>query len=162
MSKLVFSISGKYPTAFLQVHVPRLWMTMLAIWARLPVYQNTKLTCTMPSKRQLFLQHVAQTSRMPLMLEIERAEGLYVYDINGKKYMNQSLAIFELSSDFLRVRGKVYEGFDNVSGRKDVAPRDHSSREASHIVKLGEVYYWFSSAWWDGIPRPRCTQRPED
>ena len=47
----------------------------------------------MPSKRQLFLQHVAQTSRMPLMLEIERAEGLYVYDINGKKYMDLNSGI---------------------------------------------------------------------
>ena len=24
-------------------------------------------------------------------------------------------------------------------------PRDHSSREASHIIKVGDRYYWFSS-----------------
>jgi acetylornithine/N-succinyldiaminopimelate aminotransferase len=38
------------------------------------------------SQRQLFLQHVAQTSPAPLGLEIERAEGLYLYDMDGKRY----------------------------------------------------------------------------
>lgn len=38
------------------------------------------------SHRHLFLQHVAQTSPFPLGLEIERAEGIYLYDINGKRY----------------------------------------------------------------------------
>jgi len=47
----------------------------------------------MPTNRQLFLQHVAQTSRMPLMLEIERAEGLYIYTTDGKKYMDLNSGI---------------------------------------------------------------------
>lgn len=38
------------------------------------------------SQRQLFFQHVAQTSPFPIGLEIERAEGIYLYDINGKRY----------------------------------------------------------------------------
>ena len=38
--------------------------------------------------RNLFLQHVAQTSDAPLMLEVERAEGVYLYDSNGKKYLD--------------------------------------------------------------------------
>lgn len=38
--------------------------------------------------RNLFLQHVAQTSDAPLMLEVERAEGVYLYDPNGKKYLD--------------------------------------------------------------------------
>lgn len=42
----------------------------------------------MLSNRQLFLQHVAQTSPNPLMLEIERAEGIYLYDKDGKKYLD--------------------------------------------------------------------------
>lgn len=42
----------------------------------------------MLSQRQLFLQHVAQTSPAPLMLEIESASGLYLYDIHGKKYID--------------------------------------------------------------------------
>jgi acetylornithine/succinyldiaminopimelate/putrescine aminotransferase len=38
--------------------------------------------------RQYFLQHLAQTSDAPLMLEIERAEGHYLYDASGKKYLD--------------------------------------------------------------------------
>jgi hypothetical protein len=66
-------------------------------------------------------------------------------DISGKKYLNRSLAIFELSADFLRIERKLFEGFDNVNGNTNVVPRDQSSREASHIVKVGDTYYWFSS-----------------
>jgi acetylornithine/succinyldiaminopimelate/putrescine aminotransferase len=43
---------------------------------------------TMITHRQLFLSHVAQTSPAPLMLEIERAEGIYMYGVDGKKYMD--------------------------------------------------------------------------
>src|SRR6185436_640563 len=40
------------------------------------------------TERQLFLQHVAQTSTTPLLLEIEKAEGLYLFDRSGKKYLD--------------------------------------------------------------------------
>lgn len=42
----------------------------------------------MLSQRQLFLSHVAQTSETPLALEIEKAEGIYLYDTSGKKYID--------------------------------------------------------------------------
>lgn len=42
----------------------------------------------MSSLRQLFLQHLAQTSDAPLLLEIERAEGMYLYDPAGKPYLD--------------------------------------------------------------------------
>jgi len=38
--------------------------------------------------RQLFLRNVSQTSDMPLMLEIEKAEGVYLIDTDGKKYLD--------------------------------------------------------------------------
>jgi acetylornithine/N-succinyldiaminopimelate aminotransferase len=38
--------------------------------------------------RNLFLQHVAQTSPAPLGLEIARAEGVYLYDNAGKEYID--------------------------------------------------------------------------
>lgn len=38
--------------------------------------------------RQLFLQHIAQTSDTPLALEITRAEGMYLFDNQGKPYMD--------------------------------------------------------------------------
>jgi len=40
------------------------------------------------TNRQLFLQNLAQTSSTPLMIEIERAEGSYLYAPNGKKYLD--------------------------------------------------------------------------
>ena len=42
----------------------------------------------MLSERQLFLRHVAQTSAFPLMLGIEKAEGMYLYDTDGKAFMD--------------------------------------------------------------------------
>ncbi len=38
--------------------------------------------------RQLFLQHVAQTSPAPLALEIEKAEGCRLWDVHGKSYID--------------------------------------------------------------------------
>ena len=42
----------------------------------------------MISQRQLFLNYVGQTSDFPLKLEIERAEGIYMYDKSGKPYID--------------------------------------------------------------------------
>jgi acetylornithine/N-succinyldiaminopimelate aminotransferase len=42
----------------------------------------------MLTNRQLFLIHLGQTSSAPLMLEIERAEGLYMYGKSGEKYLD--------------------------------------------------------------------------
>lgn len=42
----------------------------------------------MITNRQLFLSHLAQTTHFPLLLEIERAEGMYLYDQNGKRLMD--------------------------------------------------------------------------
>ncbi len=38
--------------------------------------------------RELFFKHIAQTSPAPLALEIVRAEGLNLFDANGKKYID--------------------------------------------------------------------------
>lgn len=40
------------------------------------------------TQRQLFLRHVAQTSPAPLGLEISRAEGCWLYDADGKQYLD--------------------------------------------------------------------------
>jgi len=42
----------------------------------------------MLTNRQLFLQHLGQTSVAPMMLEIVRAEGTYMYGPDGKKYLD--------------------------------------------------------------------------
>ena len=38
--------------------------------------------------RQRFLRHLAQTSDAPLALEIERAEGVWLYDADGRRYLD--------------------------------------------------------------------------
>ncbi|MCU0392385.1 MAG: aminotransferase class III-fold pyridoxal phosphate-dependent enzyme, partial [Thermoflexibacter sp.] len=40
------------------------------------------------SQRSLFLKHLAQTSESPLMLEIKSAEGIYLKDKEGKRYID--------------------------------------------------------------------------
>jgi|SRR5665213_233002 len=42
----------------------------------------------MPTLRQLFLANNAQTTNFPLLLEFERAEGVYMYDQAGRAYMD--------------------------------------------------------------------------
>ncbi|WP_299701886.1 aspartate aminotransferase family protein [uncultured Pontibacter sp.] len=42
----------------------------------------------MVSLRQLFLQHQAQTSDFPLMIEVEKAEGIYMYGSDGHRYID--------------------------------------------------------------------------
>lgn len=38
--------------------------------------------------RELFLKHQAQTSPSPLLLDIEKAEGIYMYNAQGKAYID--------------------------------------------------------------------------
>ncbi|WP_346317290.1 aminotransferase class III-fold pyridoxal phosphate-dependent enzyme [Chitinophaga sp. YIM B06452] len=40
------------------------------------------------NNRQLFLQHVAQTSDAPMALEIVKAQGMYMWDAEGKQYLD--------------------------------------------------------------------------
>jgi acetylornithine/succinyldiaminopimelate/putrescine aminotransferase len=42
----------------------------------------------MLTPRQLFLKHQAQTTDFPLMLEIEKAEGVHMFGVNGEKYLD--------------------------------------------------------------------------
>jgi acetylornithine/succinyldiaminopimelate/putrescine aminotransferase len=42
----------------------------------------------MISQRQLFLSHQAQTTDFPLLLEIERAEGVFMYGPQGQQYLD--------------------------------------------------------------------------
>ena len=42
----------------------------------------------MISQRTLFLQHVGQTSPFPMALEIDHAKGIFLYDKQGKEYID--------------------------------------------------------------------------
>lgn len=47
----------------------------------------------MPTLRQLFLAHVAQTSDFPMGLEIARGKGMFLYDKDDKPYMDMIAGI---------------------------------------------------------------------
>jgi acetylornithine/succinyldiaminopimelate/putrescine aminotransferase len=40
------------------------------------------------NNRQLFLSHLAQTTDFPLMLEVEKADGVFLFGPNGEKYLD--------------------------------------------------------------------------
>jgi acetylornithine/N-succinyldiaminopimelate aminotransferase len=40
------------------------------------------------SQRDFFLSHLGQTTPFPFLVEVERAEGIYIYDKQGKSYMD--------------------------------------------------------------------------
>jgi len=40
------------------------------------------------SARDFFLSHLGQTTPFPFLIEVERAEGIYIFDKNGKAYMD--------------------------------------------------------------------------
>jgi putrescine aminotransferase len=40
------------------------------------------------NNRQLFLSHLAQTTDFPLLIEVEKAEGIYLFSPNGEHYMD--------------------------------------------------------------------------
>jgi acetylornithine/succinyldiaminopimelate/putrescine aminotransferase len=67
------------------------------------------------NNRELFLKYVAQTSDAPLMLEIEKAEGMYMYTPAGKKIMDLISGISV--SDVGHRHPKVVEAIKNQADK---------------------------------------------
>ncbi len=42
----------------------------------------------MSDKRLIFLKHVSQTSGFPMIIDVEKTEGMYIYEVGGKVYMD--------------------------------------------------------------------------
>ena len=40
------------------------------------------------NNRQLFLQHLAQTSDKPIGIEVASAKGIHIYDTEGKAFVD--------------------------------------------------------------------------
>lgn len=76
------------------------------------------------NNRNLFLQHIAQTSPEPIGLEIIKAEGIFLFDKNGKKYID------------------LISGFSvaNIghSDKKVVAAVQKQVAEYMHLIVYGE------------------------
>lgn len=103
----------------------------------------------MPSQRQLFLQHLAQTSPGPLGLEISRAEGLYLYDTDGKGYLDMiaGIGVSCLGHRYPAVQLAVEEQLQRywhtlVYGEYILSPQvELATLLASRLPGLDSVYY---------------------
>ncbi len=109
----------------------------------------------MITHKQLFLQNTAQTSSFPRLLEIERAEGLYLYDVEGKAYLDL-VSGFAVSSIGHR-HPKVIEAIKNqldkylhltVYGEFVQAPQVLLAQKLGSVLppNLSSVYYTNSGA----------------
>ena len=56
----------------------------------------------MISQKQLFLQLLGQTSPNPLLLEVERAQGVYMYTPQGKQIIDVISGVSAVSYTHLR------------------------------------------------------------
>ncbi len=63
----------------------------------------------MPTQRELFLHHLAQTSPAPLSLEIEKAKGVYLYGPKGNKYLDliSGISVSNLGHGHPKVLGAI-------------------------------------------------------
>jgi acetylornithine/succinyldiaminopimelate/putrescine aminotransferase len=104
----------------------------------------------MPSQRQLFLDHLGQTTPSPLMLEIERAEGSFLFDRNGKDYLDliSGVSVSNTGHRHPAVVSAVKEQADRymhlmVYGEVIQSPQvQYAARLASLLPEsLGSVYF---------------------
>ena len=121
--------------------------------------------------RQQFLRHVAQTSPAPLGLEIGHAEGCWLYDTTGKKYLDLIAGIGPsvLGHRHPRVQAAVQQQLDSywhtlVYGEFILAPQVKLARLlAENLPGLDSVYFVNSGTEaTEGAMKlaKRCTGRP--
>ncbi|MEO6039974.1 MAG: aminotransferase class III-fold pyridoxal phosphate-dependent enzyme, partial [Saprospiraceae bacterium] len=105
-------------------------------------------------QRDLFLRHVAQTSPAPLALDIERAEGLYLYDRAGKAYLDLIAGIGPslLGHRHPRIQSAVQQQLDRywhtlVFGEFVLSPQvEFATLLAAQLPGLDAVYFTNSGA----------------
>lgn len=109
----------------------------------------------MISNRQLFLLHQAQTSHYPLMLEIEKAEGVYLFDVNGKKYLDliSGISVSSLGHGNERVKNAIKHQLDQymhlmVYGEFIQSPQVKLAKKLTDLLpsNLNSVYLVNSGA----------------
>lgn len=67
-----------------------------------------------PTSKDLFLRHVAQTSPSPDGFEVSRGEGIYLFDQEGKKYFdcNSGIAVSSFGHNHSVIRKAIQEQLD--------------------------------------------------
>ncbi|MDR2010863.1 MAG: aspartate aminotransferase family protein [Bacteroidales bacterium] len=69
----------------------------------------------MVSNRELFLNYLGQTSESPYLIEIEKADGIYLYGPNGKKYIDliSGVSVSSLGHNSEIIKNAIKEQVDN-------------------------------------------------
>lgn len=107
------------------------------------------------SNRQLFLQHQAQTTRFPLLLEFERAEGIYLYDKNNKPFIDliSGISVSSLGHGNKQVNQALKNQIDKymhlmVYGEYVQAPQVQLAQKLTSLLPpaLNSVYFVNSGA----------------
>lgn len=107
------------------------------------------------NQRELFYKHIAQTSPEPLALEIERAEGVYLYDTEGKAYMDliSGISVSNLGHNHPRIIQAIQEQIKkymhtNVYGEYVLSPQVKLAEKLASVLpeSLHSVYFVNSGA----------------
>jgi acetylornithine/N-succinyldiaminopimelate aminotransferase len=107
------------------------------------------------SNRELFLQHQAQTTRFPLLLEFERAEGIYLIDKSGNRFMDliAGIGVSSLGHGNERVKDAIKKQVDlymhlMVYGEYVMAPQVKLAQQLTSLLppSLDCVYFVNSGA----------------
>jgi len=105
--------------------------------------------------RTLFLQHLAPTSEFPLMLEIERTEGVYLFGTNGEKWIDfiSGIGVSSLGHRHPAVQKAVEEQLNRywhtmVYGEYVLSPQVKLATKLSEVLpqNLNSVYFTNSGA----------------
>ena len=104
----------------------------------------------MLSQKQLFLQHLAQTSPTPPSLEIERAEGVFLYDKTGKKFLDliSGIAVSSLGHGHPEIKQAAKDQIDRhmhlmVFGEFVISPQVNLAKQITDLLpdELSTVYF---------------------
>jgi acetylornithine/N-succinyldiaminopimelate aminotransferase len=107
------------------------------------------------NQRELFLRHVAQTSTAPLALEITKAEGAVLRDVNGKEYIDLigGISVANTGHRHPKVIDAIHRQLDSymhimVYGEFVEAPQvQYAHYIAQHLPQnLNSVYFTNSGA----------------
>ena len=107
------------------------------------------------TNRQLFLQHVGQTSEAPLALEIVKAEGSKMWDIDGKEYIDliAGISVCNIGHRHPKVIQAIKDQLDNymhimVYGELVESPQVvYAKKITDHLpASLNTVFYTASGS----------------
>ena len=102
------------------------------------------------NQRQLFLNHIAQTSDAPLGLEILQADGCFLYDVNQKKYLDliSGIAVSNIGHNNTAVKNAIKNQLDKylhvmVYGEYIESPQVQLAKLLTTLLpeNLNTVYY---------------------